>query len=144
MRIILSLLAFSVSTPSVAATPYCGWLAPLVGGTEVPEPTALAQRLSFEKCAASQTETGPSFYCMNAFQYRSNTAITRFEGEVASIQDCFPGDAALPAPNGVNHPDTHNVRMFLVDQARITVSLKDKAQHGKSYVFLQVEPNFAK
>ncbi len=115
--------------PGMAVAEGCGALLAALNG---------AARLEGAECGAGQTTNGKIRHCQIAYDYRSPAAEARFAALIDSILQCLP-DAVKRAPApGVNHPDTHIERIFDADGAQITVSLKDKAQLGKTFVFLQV------
>ncbi|WP_152912319.1 hypothetical protein [Candidatus Rhodobacter oscarellae] len=100
--------------------------------------------LSGATCRDALTETGAGGFCQWGYAYRSEAARAGFARQVAKLTECFPDAAPQPSPHRVNHPDTHDVRLFDLGDTRITISLKDKARLGKSFVFMQVAPAWLK
>jgi len=129
---VIAILACTASASALAADDKCSWFR-LAGESG-------ADFLSADKCGKTQTEYGALRYCYWEFPYRSVGATAKFDHEQMRVAACI-SDATDPhTPTGVNHPDTHKVRIFITKLGKITVSLKDKAQHGKTLVFLQIEP----
>jgi hypothetical protein len=56
------------------------------------------------------------------------------------LESCIGDRAVLSDDQNVNHPDFYEARMFLLDQAKVSVSVKDKSALGSTFVFVSVEP----
>ena len=121
---------------SAAAQHDCGWFSDLNADWSAD--------LAADSCGLTRTDQGALHYCFWVFPFRTPASFDRFNSELLRVSSCFPSADGPLTPNGVNHPDTHNVRIFQTNSARITVSLKDKSQLGKTLVFLQIEPEIAR
>ena len=88
-----------------------------------------------------QQTTGASGHCHWRFEYRDGAAHNVFDALRSDIQAC-PGLIAVPAPEtSVNHPDSYLQSQFTGAGRVVSVSVKDKAGHGATYVFLRVSPD---
>ncbi len=82
---------------------------------------------------------GKSFHCKWPYDYRDPNAEAEFVRFDQALSDCFGTDAKLTPDQGVNHPDSYQLSQFSVGSSRVSVSLKDKASLGKTYIFLRLE-----
>ena len=55
----------------------------------------------------------------------------------AALDGCFPKTVTLGTD--VNHPDSYDQVFYNAETQVISLSLKDKAQHRATYLFLRVE-----
>ncbi len=76
--------------------------------------------------------------CRWPYAYRAPEAREAFARLVADVADC-PGATAMPLEEGVNHPDSYDLRRFSLEGDTVAVSLKDKAALRETYIFLRVE-----
>lgn len=129
MRWVVTLWAL-VAAGSVAAEP-CALLGDFIDGALEDLPRAA--------CRTTLTQTGPARACSWAFPYRSPEVYAAFEAQIATFEACIPSASPAPIPKGVNHPDSHDVRIYAMGADRVTISLKDKAGLGQSLVFFIVD-----
>ena len=91
-------------------------------------------------CAVRQLIKGKSYSCTWEFRHRDANAYAKFEELRQALQSCI-GDRATPSDDqNVNHPDFYDSRIFLLDKAKVAVSVKDKSALGSTFVFVFVEP----
>lgn len=103
-----------------------------------PAPPPLAGALDSSDCRFALQPSGVTYYCVWEFPFRAHEATSAFVHLSAALEACF-GDRATERDDlRVNHPDSYRSHEFLVDDASVTVSLKDKSGLGKSLIFLRV------
>jgi hypothetical protein len=77
-------------------------------------------------------------FCAWQFTYRAGAATAAFQALLDETAKCL-GPAAGPIRDqAVNHPDFYDLRRFLVLDAEIGISIKDKAALQQTYVFLRI------
>lgn len=105
------------------------------------EPKTLPDPLpGAQGCGVSKTIDGTeAVHCNWSYPYRGAEAKAAIDQIVRSIHSCFADAAVAAVDLGVNHPDSYDLRQFLVDGALVSVSLKDKSALGETYVFLRAE-----
>ncbi|MGI9500071.1 MAG: hypothetical protein ACR2P3_08535 [Geminicoccaceae bacterium] len=91
-------------------------------------------------CAVTPRINKKSYYCTWKFQYRAANAYTTFKKLDLELKECIGDRAVLHKDQSVNHPDFYDSRIFQLDQAKITVSVKDKGALGNTFIFIWVEP----
>ena len=74
--------------------------------------------------------------CNWVFSYRSDEAMTEFKGMLAALSACAVPASAIESDQPVNHPDFFDLRRLRVSNGDVGLSLKDKAELQKTYVFL--------
>lgn len=79
---------------------------------------------------------GTSIDCAWAFDYRSDDATGAFERLVADVAEC--GTAINEKDQQVSHPDSYDLRRFVVEGKEVSVSLKDKGALDETYVFVRI------
>lgn len=92
-------------------------------------------------CAIRQLLEGKSYYCTWTFQYRDVEAYATFETLGQELKNCLGDRAALSDDQQVNHPDFYDAQLFLLDQAKLALSVKDKSALGNTFVFISVQPH---
>lgn len=75
--------------------------------------------------------------CQWRFEYRSGAATEAFAASEAALDGCF--NKTIPVGTEVNHPDSFNQIFYTTETQLISLSLKDKAQHQATYLFLRIE-----
>jgi len=70
-----------------------------------------------------------------AVAYRSTAATDAFERLNDAVIACLGPDATITQYQSVNHPDFYDLRLYLMADQEIGVSLKDKAALQQTYVF---------
>ena len=91
-------------------------------------------------CTVRQLLKGKSYYCTWEFRHRDAEAYMTFKALGQELQSCIGDRAILSDDQNVNHPDFYESRMFLLDQAKVSVSVKDKSALGSTFIFVSVEP----
>lgn len=91
-------------------------------------------------CAVRQLLESKSYHCTWTFQHRDAEAYTTFENLDQALRSCIGDRAALSDDQRVNHPDFYDSRIFLLDQTKVAVSVKDKSALGSTFIFVSVEP----
>ncbi len=80
-----------------------------------------------------------SVHCSWPFAYRSVAARQNFDTLLLNLAQCFDKGITVSSGQGVNHPDSYDLRLFTSDKAAITASLKDKGALQQTFVFLRAE-----
>lgn len=91
-------------------------------------------------CMVRQLIKSKSYACTWKFRHHDANAYAKFEALSQALQDCIGDRATLSDDQNVNHPDFYDSRMFLLDKAKVAVSVKDKSALGSTFVFIFVEP----
>ena len=78
------------------------------------------------------------FYCSWEYQFREQAAQDRFDALQLAITECFAGDLSVRNDPDVNHPDFYDLRQYRRGTLALSVSLKDKGDLQKTYVFLRI------
>lgn len=90
-------------------------------------------------CHVTKTSSRNWYLCGWEFPYRAQRAYDMFDELVAKMNDCIAGRATLHSDRNVNHPDFYSLRRYEMEQANVTVSVKDKAALGNTFVFIRVQ-----
>ena len=77
--------------------------------------------------------------CNWEFPYRAPEAITLADILTEDIQICRPVSQSA-ADAQVNHPDSYDLRTWVSDAATYALSVKDKGNLQRTFVFLRREP----
>lgn len=91
------------------------------------------------ECRIATEPDGSAYYCLWQYPYRAEAARAAFAALESQLAACT-GVSAGRDDFGVNHPDSYAARLYDLDQARIVVSLKDKAAERRTVIFLRVSP----
>ncbi len=117
----------------------CGVMLRLVEATQTGKALKPAPQ-NAEECGLSATLAGQTaVHCAWAFALRASEARVFFDGMVGSVTTCFGNEIAPIRDLGVNHPDSYDLRQYRFEDVTLSLSLKDKAALGKTYVFLRSE-----
>ena len=87
----------------------------------------------------TKTLKGSAYHCSWAFPHRAEQAYDTFDEFVREVKDCIGQKATLHSDQSVNHPDSYALRRFEMEQAEVTVSVKDKGALGSTFVFVRVQ-----
>lgn len=143
MRRGMGVIAFvglaAMANPALAR-PICTTLADLdVPNEDIDQGFALPDTSAHAAgCVVSlNLDGGRSLHCIWRFDYRAADAKKAFEILVAKVAAC--GDAAEQLDQGVNHPDSYDLRQFTLQDRGFAVSLKDKGALQQTLVFLTVK-----
>lgn len=91
-------------------------------------------------CSRSRVLGGAESYdCRWEFAYRSDRARSGFSSLVELVQACTDSVSVNASP-GVNHPDSYQQIGGMLNDAEITLSLKDKSALSQTLVFLKRVP----
>ncbi|WP_420860938.1 hypothetical protein [Algirhabdus cladophorae] len=91
-------------------------------------------------CQTSKDPSGVAvFHCGWGYDYRSPGAEAAFSDLLFNVEACWPSVTATPQRAPVNHPDSFDQRLYDLNRAQISVSLKDKARLAETYVFIAVQ-----
>ena len=99
----------------------------------------LEEDLGADKCALSGAGGGLfAHVCQWSFPLRDPAALNFFtEFEVDALA-CLPLGDPLAPDQQVNHPDTYVLKQYPFKDGVLNLSLKDKGNLGRSFVFLRV------
>ena len=76
--------------------------------------------------------------CRWPFDYRAQAATDAFDTLLDATAKCL--NTGGTTDQGVNHPDSYDLRMFATPTAQISVSIKDKGALQQTFIFLRVAP----
>lgn len=79
------------------------------------------------------------YHCAWEFPYRAKHAYDTFEEFVREMNECIGQHATLHTDQSVNHPDYYSLRRYEMEQAAVSVSVKDKSALGSTFVFIRVQ-----
>jgi hypothetical protein len=151
--VIGAFLPVAVSTESAAAASFCSKINRLIdeaprdfsdivvdpsrasGGHDV---TIMLEGAS--DCAVRQLLNSKSYSCMWEFWYRDPRAYSTFEKLDQELRSCVDDRAVVSDDQNVNHPDFYDAQLFLLDRAKVAVSVKDKSAQESTFVFVSVVP----
>jgi hypothetical protein len=92
------------------------------------------------KCRLSRTLSGGiAHHCGWPFAFRASEANEAFVWLLDGVAKCLGKGAVVTTDDGVNHPDSYDLKMFRTEAGTVGVSLKDKSALQQTYVFLRVE-----
>ncbi len=91
------------------------------------------------QCAVTKKSKRSSYHCRWEFPHRAEEAYDTFESFVREVDGCIGRRATLHSDRSVNHPDYYAVRRFEMEQAEVSVSVKDKGALGSTFVFFRVQ-----
>ena len=91
-------------------------------------------------CLVRQMIRSKSYGCTWEFRLGDADAYTRFDQLGQALRSCIGDRGTLSNDQSVNHPDFYDSRMFLLDNVKVSVSVKDKSALERTFVFLFVEP----
>ncbi|WP_299196364.1 hypothetical protein [uncultured Tateyamaria sp.] len=90
-------------------------------------------------CSTSLDLSGAqAINCRWPFDYRADAATAAFTALLNATTQCLNTDGVTD--QGVNHPDSYDLRIFQTEAAQISVSIKDKGALQQTYVFLRIAP----
>jgi hypothetical protein len=96
--------------------------------------------LTDPECRQSVTLKGSKTgYCYWSFEFRAPQSVAAFNAVVDAMPGCLEGAAAGPQDQGVNHPNSYDLRRFRDASGQVSVSIKDKGELQKTFVFLRVD-----
>ena len=92
------------------------------------------------ECTVRQMIRRKSYGCTWTFRLGDPHAYARFDALGQALQRCIGDRSTLNQDQNVNHPDFYDSLLFLLDTAKVSVSVKDKSALESTFVFLFVEP----
>ncbi|WP_299732879.1 hypothetical protein [uncultured Tateyamaria sp.] len=128
--------AVALSAVAAHADTYCADLTALSNGTitEIALPSGKAGI-----CAISQDLSGArAVNCRWPFDYRVQAATDAFTRLLDATAQCLNTEGV--SDQGVNHPDSYDLRTFDTDTGQVSVSIKDKGALQQTFIFLRVAP----
>ncbi|WP_415918984.1 hypothetical protein [Tateyamaria sp. SN6-1] len=129
-------LILALSATTAHADTYCADLTVLIDGTA----TDIALPFGTQgTCTTSLDLTGArSLNCRWPFDYRAKGATDTFTDLLDVTTKCLNTDGL--SDQGVNHPDSYDLRTFNTDSAQVSISIKDKGALQQTFIFLRVAP----
>lgn len=97
----------------------CAWIDGFVRGVGVPD---------LDACEGA--------VCQWRFDYRSKSATGLYDMFSKQLENCLGSEVTVD--EGVNHPDSYDLRQYQSKSGMIYVSIKDKAALQQTIVFLRV------
>ena len=76
--------------------------------------------------------------CFWEHSYRNGAAEAQFNQMRDWLGACLDSGTTPITDAAVNHPDTYVLEDFIFDEKTVSISLKDKAALGKSFVFFRM------
>lgn len=135
--------ALSLGSP-VQAEGLCNTLGDLLafaGAEQIGAKIEITKQSGSATCTLARSHLmPPAAHCNWAYPFRSPQATGAFEALFDEVAVCLGPDATPTSDDGVNHPDTYDLRRFEGQGMAVDVSLKDKGALQQSYVFLKVGP----
>ena len=93
---------------------------------------------SRSECGTYLDEAGQdATFCQWTFAYRSSPAKEAFLATETALDGCYTKTGVVGTD--VNHPDSYDQVFYSAGSQAISLSLKDKAQHQATYLFLRIE-----
>ncbi len=90
-------------------------------------------------CTVTKQSKSNWYHCGWEFPHRATRAYDTFDELVSRLNDCIGQQATLHEDQSVNHPDFYALRRFELQQADVSVSVKDKGALGSTFVFIRVQ-----
>lgn len=90
-------------------------------------------------CRVTQRSKGSFYHCGWEFPYRAKQAYDAYDEFVQQVNGCIGQHATVHADQSVNHPDFYELRRYELEQATVSVSVKDKGALGSTFVFIRVQ-----
>jgi hypothetical protein len=145
-RLAAASLAMALALPSVLrAEDFCGDIAYLIeqsragfAGISSGVEKGGMTLLDASECAVSTSSIPKSYSCTWAFDFRAGATYETYEEIRARLDGCIGEASTTRDDRGVNHPDFYAARHYLLKQTDISVSIKDKGELRKTFVFLRV------
>ncbi|MDH3665933.1 MAG: hypothetical protein OEN23_03295 [Paracoccaceae bacterium] len=136
---LVSLVAMLAASELASADTDCGVMLRLIEAARNGEALRPAPR-GAEECGRSVNLAGQTaVHCAWAFALRAPEARAFFDGVAGSVTTCFGTEIKPIRDLGVNHPDSYDLRQYRIEDVTLSISLKDKAALGKTYVFARAE-----
>jgi len=79
------------------------------------------------------------YHCAWTFPYRAKRAGDTFDAFAGKLDGCLARRATPHGDRSVNHPDSYAARRYDLERAEVSLSVKDKAALGKTFVFIRVQ-----
>ena len=129
-------LILALSATAAHADTYCADLMALTDGTA----TDIALPSGTQgTCTTSLDLSGArALNCRWPFDYRAKAATETFFVLLDATTQCLNTDGVTD--QGVNHPDSYDLRTFNTDSAQVSISIKDKGALQQTFIFLRVTP----
>ena len=90
-------------------------------------------------CSVTRKSKRTWYHCAWEFPHRAEQAYDTFDRFVERLNDCVGRRATVHSDRSVNHPDHYASRRYELNQAEVSVSIKDKSALGRSFVFIRVQ-----
>ena len=107
-------------------------------GTDGRSVESVSTHLGTDICSPAQGQAGRKLLlCRWAFPFRDDAAKTLYFDLAQEAQTCLGFDKP-EADQLVNHPDSYDLQQFVLPDATLAISLKDKTALGQTLVFLRI------
>ena len=90
-------------------------------------------------CFVTKKSKRSFYHCGWEFPYRAKPAYDTFDEFDRGVNECIGQHATLHTDQSVNHPDYYASRRYEMEQAEVSVSVKDKSARSNTFVFIRVE-----
>ena len=90
-------------------------------------------------CFVTMKSKRNRYYCGWEFPYRAKHAYDIFDEFVREMNECIGQHATVHTDQSVNHPDYYSLHRYEMEQAEVSVSVKDKVSLGKTFIFIRVQ-----
>lgn len=91
------------------------------------------------QCVVTTKSTKSWYRCSWKYPYRNKRAYDSFDDFVEGMNQCIGHIAKMHVDHSVNHPDYYASRRYEMEQAAVSVSIKDKSALGSTLVSIRVE-----
>lgn len=126
----------ALSATAVHANTYCTDLMALTNGITTKIALPMGQ---VGNCTTSLDLSGArALSCSWPFDYRAQAATDTFVELLDTTTQCLNTDGLTD--QGVNHPDSYDLRTFETDSMQVSISIKDKGALQQTFIFLRVAP----
>lgn len=93
-----------------------------------------------ERCDVTAQLDGKAYHCVWKYPYRSEAASAAFSELARAIERCVGDGATVRNDPRVNHPDSYDLRVYELERATVSVSVKDKVALDGTFLFVRVSP----
>ena len=91
-------------------------------------------------CTVSKSSEGNSYHCVWKFPLQSPDAAQKFRDIEGILKECMRSGTAAKRDKGVNHPDFYDAAQFLLENAKVTLSIKEKSTLQNTFISLRILP----
>ena len=90
-------------------------------------------------CLVTRKSKRSWYHCTWTFPLRAQRATDSFDAFAGKLDGCLAQRATIHNDRSVNHPDSYTARRYDLEQAEVSLSVKDKAALGNTFIFIRVQ-----